>query len=281
VGLVPRRKLSWYNLVGLAAALIFALFPIFWMVSTSFKPASEWTSIPPTWISGQATFDNYSTLFASYDSRFKIAGRPTWRSLLDSFVIAGSATFLALVIGLMGAIGLSRHRAGGELFGIAVLSVRAIQAVTLAIPLVILMGWMKLLDTYFGLILADLVFTMPLAFWMLKSFLDELPKEIEEAGMMDGLSRWGAYFRITVPLIRGGLFATALFIFIVNWSEFLFASVLTEKDVVPISVYLRFHEGLIGVQAAIATMAALPIVVVGFAIQKQLARAFTLGAVKR
>ncbi|MGD9536962.1 MAG: carbohydrate ABC transporter permease [Alphaproteobacteria bacterium] len=278
---MPRRKLSWYNMVGLAAALVFALFPIFWMVSTSFKPAGEWASIPPTWISGQATFDNYSTLFASYDSLFKMAGRPAWRALLDSFVVAGSATVLALVIGLMGAIGLSRHRAGGELFGVAVLSVRAIQAVTLAIPLVILFSWMRLLDSYIGLILADLVFTMPLAFWMLKSFLDELPKEIEEAGMMDGLSRWGAYFRITVPLIRGGLLATALFIFIVNWSEFLFASVLTEKNVVPISVYLRFHEGLIGVQAAIATMAALPIVVVGFAIQKQLARAFTLGAVKR
>jgi multiple sugar transport system permease protein len=210
-----------------------------------------------------------------------MAGHPAWRSLLDTFVIAGSATVLALVFGLMGAIGLSRHRAGGERFGIAVLSVRAIQAVTLAIPLVILMSWMQLLDTYFGLILADLVFTMPLAFWMLKSFLDELPKEIEEAGMMDGLSRWGAYVRITVPLIRGGLLATALFIFIVNWSEFLFASVLTVKNVVPISVYLRFHEGVIGVQASIATMAALPIVVVGFAIQKQLARAFTMGAVKR
>ena len=116
---------------------------------------------------------------------------------------------------------------------------------------------------------------------MLKSFIDEIPAEIEEAAMMDGMSRLEAHFRVTLPLIRGGVIATGLFIFILNWSEFLLAVVLTEKTVITVPVNMNLYGGAIGVQAALATVAALPIVIMGLLIHKHLARGFTLGAIKR
>jgi multiple sugar transport system permease protein len=128
--------------------------------------------------------------------------------------------------------------------------------------------------------------TVPFSTWMLKSFIDDLPKEIEEAAMMDGMSRWGAHIKITLPLIKGGIIATTLFIFILNWSEFLFALILTYTNVatipVQLSKYFSATEGLlIGVQAALATVSIVPLVIVGFFIQKHLVRGLTLGAIKR
>ena len=136
-------------------------------------------------------------------------------------------------------------------------------------------------DTHIGLILAYAAFTVPFAIWMLKSFVDEIPAEIEEAAMMDGMSRWQAHIRVTLPLMKGGVVATALFIFILNWSEFLLAVVLTEKTVVTMPINMFLYSGVFGIQAALATIAALPIVVVGLLIHKHLARGFTLGAIKR
>ena len=278
---MPPRRLRWYNALGLLIALIFALFPIFWMVSTSFKPMAEWSSIPPTWISSQPTLSNYEAFIASFQSRYITASQAGWRSIVDSFICAGSATALSVFAGLLAAIAFARYRVGGNVMALAILCVRVIPPVTIAIPLLFLVGEFGLRDSYIGVILANVAFTVPFSFWMLKSFIDEVPVTIEEAGMMDGLSRWRASFQITVPLIRGGLLATTLFVFILNWNEFLITVTLVDKNVVTIPMFLHHHEGLIGIQSAIATVAALPIVIVGFLIQRHLARAFTLGAIKR
>lgn len=278
---MPPRRLRWYNALGLLVALVFALFPIFWMVSTSFKPMSEWSSIPPTWISDNPTWGNYTPLFETFKMSYVTARGAGFRSILDSFICAGSSTLVSLAFGLCAAIGFARYRAGGERLALAILAVRVIPPVTIAIPMLFLFGELGLRDTHIGVILANVAFTVPFSFWMLKSFIDEVPVTIEEAGMMDGLSRWRASFQITVPLIRGGLFATGLFVFILNWNEFLITMTLTDKTVVTIPVYLHHHAGIFGVQAALATVSALPIVVLGFLIQRHLARAFTLGAIKR
>ena len=118
-------------------------------------------------------------------------------------------------------------------------------------------------------------FAVPFSFWMLKSFIDEVPPAIEEAGMMDGMSRLRAHLVITVPMIRGGMMVTGLFIFILTWNEFLLTMTLSDKVVVTVPLYLHHHTGVYGVQAALAAAAALPIVLFGFLIQKHLARAFT------
>ncbi len=278
---MPQRPLRWYNAIGLAAGLIFALFPIFWMVSTSFKPTHEWAAVPPVWVTSNPTWANYQPLIVAFDSIYVGGHGASWWAMLDSFIVSTSATMIALTIGSMAAIGFSRYRAGGHGLALSILSVRGIPTVVIAIPFLILFGWLGLRDTHIGLILAYVVFTTPFAFWMLKSFIDDIPPEIEEAAMMDGMSRWEAHIRVTLPLIKGGVLATGLFIFILNWSEFLLAVVLTEKTVFTIPVNMQLYGGVFGIQAALATVAALPIVILGLLIHKHLARGFTLGAIKR
>jgi len=278
---MPQRPLNWYNAIGLAAGLIFALFPIFWMVSTSFKPTHEWAAVPPVWVTSNPTLANYQPLIGTLDGFWVHGHGGAWWAMLDSLIVSSSATLISLTIGVMAAIGFSRYRAGGHTLALTILSVRGIPTVVIAIPFLILFGWLGLRDTHTGLILAYVVFTTPFAFWMLKSFIDDIPAEIEEAAMMDGMSRWAAHLRITLPLIKGGMLATGLFIFILNWSEFLLAVVLTEKTVFTIPVNMQLFGGVFGIQAALATVAALPIVILGLLIHKHLARGFTLGAIKR
>ncbi len=274
--------IGWFQSLCLLAGLVFALFPIFWMISTSFKPTYEWAPPIPVWITSQPTLANYSPLLAvDFNTGWVDGNGASWRALLHSFIIATASTFASIVIGLMAAIGFSRYRAGGHTAALMILTVRGIPTVIVAIPLLIMFGVLGLRDTHIGLTLAYTAFTVPFAFWMLKSFVDDIPPEIEEAAMMDGMSRWGAHLRVTLPLIKGGVAATALFIFILNWSEFLLAVVLTEKTVVTISVNMYLYNGVVGIQSALATVAALPIVIVGLLIHKHLARGFTLGAVKQ
>lgn len=272
----------WYHALGLLAGLTFALLPIFWMVSTSFKPTHEWAASPPVWITSQPTLANYAPIFSvDFDTGWVDGNGASWRALLHSFIVSSGATIIAIVVGLMAAIGFSRYRAGGRAMALAILSVRGIPPIIVAIPLLIFFGWLGLRDTHAGLILVYAAFTAPFAFWMLKSFVDDVPHEIEEAAMMDGMSRWQAHIRITLPAIKGGVVATALFIFILNWSEFLLGIVLTEKTVVTMPINIYLYNGVFGVQAALATVAALPVVIVGLLIHKHLARGFTLGAIKQ
>ena len=278
---MPQRPLNWYNLIGLVLGLIFALFPIFWMVSTSFKPTHEWAAVPPVWVTSNPTLANYQPLIGTLEGFWVHGHGGAWWAMIDSLIVSSAATFISLTIGGMAAVGFSRYRAGGHTLALTILSVRGIPTVVIAIPFLILFGWLGMRDTHIGLILAYVVFTTPFAFWMLKSFIDDIPAEIEEAAMMDGMSRWVAHLRVTLPLIKGGLLATGLFIFILNWSEFLLAVVLTEKTVFTIPVNMQLFGGVFGIQAALATVAALPVVILGLLIHKHLARGFTLGAIKR
>ena len=307
-------KFTPFNMLALLAGLIFAIFPIFWMVSTSFKLRSEWVTSPPTWVSSAPTVDNYLTILAPQilldrrggtqqhgdedfgGSKDDAAGgaiadflnRSAWPGIKGSVIISISATILSIVVGLMAAISISRYRFGGNFTPFFILAGRMFPPIAIAIPFVIMFGpgVFDITDTYVGLIIAYAAVTVPFSTWMLKSFVDELPQEIEEAAMMDGYSRWRAHATVTVPLIKGGIIATTLFIFILNWSEFLFALVLTYTDVQTIPVVLNKYfsatEGtLYGVQAALAMVSIIPLIIVGFFIQKHLVRGLTLGAIKR
>lgn len=310
---MPPKKFTWYNGIGLTLALIFALFPVFWMVSTSFKPSNEWVKQPPVWISGNATVENYLTILwpsvllekrggltqYTEEGEQKVAEttgvggavgdiltKSAWHAIWGSIIISVFATALSIIVGLMAALSISRYRFGGNTTPFFILSGRMFPPIAIAIPFVVMFSDVGATDTYWGLILAYAAVTVPFSTWMLKSFIDDLPKEIEEAAMMDGLSRWMAHVKITVPLIKGGIIATTLFILILNWSEFLFALILTYTKVATIPVqlakYFSATEGaLYGVQAALATVSIVPLVIIGFFIQKHLVRGLTLGAIKR
>ena len=136
------------------------------------------------------------------------------------------------------------------------------------------------------MILAYTAFTLPFSIWMIRSFIEDVPAELEGAAMVHGLARFEAFLTVTLPLIKGGVLATALFIFILNWSEFLFALVLTSGKVVTVTLqvanYVSASSGkLYGVQAAMGAISTLPVIVFGYMIQRHLVRGLTFGAVKR
>ena len=273
----------------LAAILVVTLFPVFWIVMTSIKPLTDWNASPAVWLPSEPTLLNYFTLFDPTAMRGEGIGdvsQSATRAVIGSIVASVSATVLAVGIGLAAAIAIGRYRAGGSGAPLQILSGRMFPPAALAVPFVIVFSTVGLIDTYVGLIAIYTAITLPFSTWMLKSFVEDLPREIEEAAMLDGLTRLQAHLQVTIPLIRGGLVSTFLFIFILNWSEFLFALVLSYTNVITIPVqlakYVTATAGtLYGVQAALAVLAMLPLVVAGFAIQKHLARGMTFGAIKR
>lgn len=286
---MPVRPLTPALALVIAVALIVTLFPVFWIVMTAIKPPTDWNAAPAVWVPAEPTLINFLTLFdpaaigafgvggVSESATAAVAG-----SLLTSLV----ATALSVGIGLFAAIGLSRYARATRWTPLMILSGRMFPPAAIAVPFVIIFSTVGLIDTYLGLIAIYVAITLPFATWMLKSFVDEVPREVEEAAMIDGQSRFRAHLTVTVPLIRGGLFATTLFIFILNWSEFMFALVLsyTNIETIPVRLakYVTATAGtLYGVQAALAVLAMAPLIVAGFLIQKHLARGMTFGAVKR
>jgi multiple sugar transport system permease protein len=157
--------------------------------------------------------------------------------------------------------------------------------IVMIIPMIVLYSTLNLIDTYQGLILAYAIFTTPYSTWMIKSFLDEVPRELEEVGLVEGLTPLETHFKITLPMIKGGIAATALFVMILNWSEFLFALVLTHGSVITIPVqetrYFTYAGVQYGPQSALGIVAAIPLFIFGLSIQKYLARGLTFGAIRR
>lgn len=273
----------------LAGALVVTLFPVFWIVMTAIKPPTDWNAAPAVWLPSEPTLVNFKTLFDPTALKaYGLSGvsQPATPSMLGSILASVVATALSILIGLFAAIGLSRYATMTKATPLMILSGRMFPPAAIAVPFVIIFSVTNVIDTYSGLIAIYVAVTLPFSTWMLKSFIDDLPREIEEAAMLDGRSRLMAHLTVTIPLVRGGLFATTMFIFILNWSEFMFALVLSYTNVTTIPVqlakYVTATAGtLYGVQAALAVLAMLPLVIGGFMIQSHLARGMTFGAVKR
>ena len=282
--------------VTVVVAMVIAFFPIFWLVSTSFKPYDEWANFPPIWITERPTLQNYRIVFAPQAAReftaqqqgsldYKVSGS-AWKSFGDSAIISTLATILSVIFGTLAAYSIVRFRTGGDNYPFQFLTVRMFPPIAIVVPMVVMFSVLRLSDTYFGLILAYTAFTLPFSIWMIRSFIEEVPEELEGAAMVHGMSQLRAFLTITLPLVKGGVLATALFVFILNWSEFLFALTLTAGDVVTVTVqvakYVSASSGkLYGVQAAMGTVSTLPVILFGCLIQRHLVRGLTFGAIKR
>ena len=289
IGLFARR-------LAVAFAMLIAFFPIFWLISTSFKPYEEWAQWPPVWVTERPTLQNYRIVFAPDAARqfaatqsgsldYKVSGS-AWKAFGDSAVISVSATILSVVFGTLAAWAMVRFGTGGENYPFQFLTVRMFPPIAVVVPMVVLFSILRLSDTYLGLIIAYTAFTLPFSIWMIRSFIEEVPAELEGAAMIGGMTRLQAFRYVTLPLVKGGILATALFIFILNWSEFLFALTLTAGDVVTVTVqvanYVSASSGkLYGVQAAMGTVSTLPVIFFGYVIQRHLVRGLTFGAIKR
>lgn len=283
------KKLSLPLMLVMAAALVLVLFPVFWIVMTAIKPPTDWNASPAIWVPSQPTLINFRTLFDPDAIReYGVGGvsQSATKAVFGSVFASVIATALSVMIGLFSAIGISRYGNGSRATPLIILSGRMFPPAAIAVPFVIIFSNVGLTDSYAGLIAIYVAVTLPFSTWMLKSFVDDLPREIEEAAMIDGRSRLMAHLTVTIPLIRGGLFATTMFIFILNWSEFMFALVLSYSNVSTIPVqlakYVTATAGtLYGVQAALAVLAIVPLVYAGYVIQSHLARGMTFGAIKQ
>ena len=208
------------------------------------------------------------------------------QSLRNSLVIAFTATFLAVMFGSIIAYGVSRYKILSEARMFQLLMLRMIPPIVIVAPLSLYYSALGLLDSRLGLILVYFLTSLPYAVWMTKSFIDEVPREIEHAAEILGAPRWRIVFEIVLPLIRSGLVATFLFILILTWSEYLLALIITKTQVTTLPVELSKYQGstegrVYGRQAALAVGITVPLMIVGLVIRKHLARGFSFGMVRR
>ncbi len=263
----------------LILAVLIALLPVYWMLTISLKAEVDQFAVPPIWFSFKPTWAHY------YETFFV---RPFGRYLVTSTIVAVSSTALALVIGTLAAYSLARFELPFELherLSLWIISTRMFPPIVTIIPLFLMMRDLRLLDTIPALIIVYTGFNLPFVVWMMRGFFEELPRDLEEAAMVDGDSRWGALWRVILPLVKPGLAATAIFCLIICWNEFLFALILTQTDAaitLPVGIAGRVTQYEIkwGAMSAAGVVAMIPILVFALAVQRYLVRGLSLGAVK-
>jgi multiple sugar transport system permease protein len=286
-----RRRLASllrYIVLGVWALVVF--FPIYWMVGTSFKPDTQWFAWPPVYFPDPPTFNNYMNVWFGVqeyaETQYIQSLQKPLIALRNSLVISCTSTFLAVLFGAVIAYGVSRYRILSEARMFQLLMLRMIPPIVFVAPLSLYYSALGMLDSMLGLIIIYFLTSLPYAVWMTKSFIDEVPREIEQAAEILGASRWRTVFEIVLPLIRSGLVATFLFILILTWSEYLLAFIIGKTEAVTLPVELSKYQGtsegrVYGRQAALAVGITVPLMLIGIFIRKHLVRGFSFGMVRR
>jgi multiple sugar transport system permease protein len=280
-----RRSLRTWIEIGLLALLAVAmLFPVVWMLETSLKDGRDIYAVPAKIIGFDVTLDHYKDVFVQ---RGGSGASDLAVSFKNSVLVAGFSTLLATLLGVPAAWAYSRFTlkaSKDQLFFI--LSTRFMPPVVVVIPIFLMYRDLDLIDTKLGLVLIYAAFNLPFTIWMMKGFVDEVPAEYEDAAMLDGYSRFEAFWRFTLPLLVPGIAATAVFALIFSWNEFVFAIFLTSSEsarTAPPAI-----AGLVGgttidwgLVAASAMVFAAPVLLFAFLVRKYLVAGVTLGAVRR
>jgi multiple sugar transport system permease protein len=262
------------------AFVVFEVFPIFWMISTSFKSRWDAFRLPPVWLF-KPTLEHYLTILSGKGW----ATTPVLPLLINSVIVSSGSSLLALLCGSLSAYGLSRFTTRySKHLAMWILSTRMFPPVAVAIPVFLMMSNLGLIDTYWALIIPYSAFNISFVVWMMRSFFDQIPVDLEEAAMIDGCSRIQAFFRIVLPLTLPGLVATGVFVLIFSWNEFLFALILTRTAAKTAPVAVADFVTLYGIQwgqlTAHATLISAPIIILGLLFQRYLVKGLTLGAVQ-
>lgn len=256
-------------------SVILFTYPFYWILTTAFKNRVDAFSMPPKWIF-TPTFENFEAVFTAGEFM---------QSYGNSIIIAISTTLLALLIGVPMAYALSRYKIKNK-DGIMMwlLSTKMAPPILIAIPYYMIFKTLRIQDSYWGMIIVYLMFNLAFTVWMTKGFVDAVPEELEEAARVDGSTRLGAFFRIDIPLMKGGLAATGILCFITVWNEFLMALVLTSSKTktapVAITSFISFEGIRWGEIAAAGVLVALPVIIMGILVRKHLISGLTMGAVK-
>ncbi len=267
------------KLVFVIFITIIVIFPVIWIISTSIKNPIDIFTIPPELVPPNMTFDHYSILFNELGFLEYIR---------NSIIVTVSTVIVSLSIGMLAAYSLARFKLPHNLnyqISFWVLSTRMFPPIVTIIPLFSMLRLFHLINSRTGLIIAYTAFNLPFAVWMMRGFFAEIPKELEDAAMVDGYSRMGAFWNIIIPIARPGIIATAIFILIMSWNEFLFALILAQTKVsatLPIGVASNVtqYQILWGRLSASGVIAMAPVLIFAFLVQKHLVRGMSMGAIK-
>ncbi|MBO0662914.1 carbohydrate ABC transporter permease [Jiella sp. MQZ9-1] len=290
---MPGSSLSRYLRIAaawLVAGLFF--FPIYYWTSVAFRDGRDIFSRPPKIFDFSPTLDNFQKVFGIHFGQGSLTVTPGGGNfymaprLWDSIVIGVGSTILAVAIATLAAYALSRiHFRARHSFVGWVLSTRMMPPVAVAIPMFFMYKTLGLLDTYLGMILIHALMNLPLAVLLMKSFFDDVPKEIDESAVVDGASRWLIFRRIVLPMARGGIAATAVLCFIFSWTEFLFALTLTQTQIKTVPVVSTTFVTSVGTawgnMAALGAAAIVPAFIFVLAVQRHLVRGLTMGSLKQ
>ncbi|MGW7044784.1 carbohydrate ABC transporter permease [Streptomyces avermitilis] len=269
-----RSRLGW-NLLGLLV-FVTAGFPVYWMLNTAFKPAKDAIDPDPSLLPTSPTLDNFHQALNIADF-----WGPVGRSLIVSLSVVG----IGVVVGMLAALAISRFAfRGRKVVIVGILAVQMVPLVAMIIPVFLLLNDLGQYDRLSGLILTYLTFILPFTVWTLRGFIVNIPKELEEAAMVDGCSRTGAFIRVVFPLLAPGMVATSVYGFIQSWNEYLYALMLMSQENQTATVWLGNFTTKHGTEYAPmmagSTLMAVPIVVLFLLVQRKMAAGLTAGAVK-
>ncbi len=260
----------------LVIAVVIALFPIIVMLLDAIKPTFLITQTPPVW--------TFSPTLDHFHNVLQIPSYPFGNYFRNSVVVASVSTAITLVASFLAAYSMARYDTGGRNFDFWVLSTRMLPPAAILIPMYVFFNNFHLIDTVWALIIVYMTFNIPLAVWVLRSFIREIPWELEESAQIDGAHLWQILLRIIFPLTVPGLAAVAVLIFIACWNEFFFALTFTQANAVTLTKgtaeFVGAYETLWGEIAAATGIGMIPPLVLGFAVQRYLVRGLSLGAIK-
>jgi N,N'-diacetylchitobiose transport system permease protein len=270
------RRAGW-NVVGVVVFEGIDL-PVYWMCSTALKPGGVVNSQTPTWFSGRPTLRHFRD---AIDKPF------FWDSVRNSLIIVLIAVGVSMALAFLAAVALAKYRfTGRKLFIVLMIGIQMLPGAGLIIPLYVVLARYHQVDTLTGVIVVYISAVLPFSVWTLRGFILGIPRDLEEAAMVDGSTRLGAFARILLPLVAPGLVATSVFAFITSWNEYIFARILlNDQSKQTVTVWLSYFLGTSrntdwGALMAASTLTAIPVVVFFLLIQRRIAFGLTAGAVK-
>ena len=268
------RQLMLFTAAGLL--LTVWAFPVIWGILTSFKTERDVLAYPPVWIF-TPTLDNYRAVLSGADSILP--------NLWSSIVVSSTATLLTMLFSVPAAYAIARLKyPGKQTSGFYVLVTQMLPPVGLVIPYYLVLQRIGGLDTYSGLILIFLTFSLPYAIWLMVSYFEDIPLEMEEAALLDRAGRLRALWYVILPQVRGGIAVTTIFVFLNSWNEFMFSVLLGGNRVRPVTVamfnFISVEQTQWARLAAAAIVAMAPVILIGLAAQRHIVKGLTVGAVK-
>jgi N,N'-diacetylchitobiose transport system permease protein len=270
------RQRAW-DALGVAIFVVM-VFPVYWMISTAFTPDDQVNSLTPTWFSLQPTVRHFRD--AMNQPFF-------WNDLVNTLIIVSVTLVISMALAFLAAVAVAKYRfSGRKLFIVLVIAIQMVPGVGLIIPLYVVLARYHQVNVLSGVIIVYVSTVLPFSVWTLRGFMLGIPKDLEEAAMVDGSTRLGAFVRILLPLIAPGLVATSVFAFITTWNEYIFARILlNDQAKQTVTVWLSYflgtsrHTDWAALMAG-STLVAIPVVIFFLLIQRKIAFGLTAGAVR-